>query len=59
LTVVSLIAILMYYRGWHARRRSEGLIPIGIEHQPMPRMTDKERNPQVSQYIGERYPHLE
>jgi len=52
LTIVSLIAILMYYRGWHARRRSEGLIPIGIEHQPMPRMTDKGRNPQVSQYGG-------
>ncbi|OXV08710.1 hypothetical protein Egran_03532 [Elaphomyces granulatus] len=50
LTIVSLIAILMYHRGWHARRKRERPIPPGIEHQPMPRMTDKGRNPQVSQY---------
>jgi hypothetical protein len=58
LTIVSLVAILMYHRGWHAQRKRERPIPPGTEHRPMPRMTDKGRNPRVSQYTGERYPYL-
>ena len=51
LTIVFLFAILMYHRGWHARRKRER----EIGHHPIPCMTKKEISPQ---HPGERYPTL-
>ena len=51
LTIVFLFAILMYHRGWHARRKRER----GIGHHSMPCMTNQEISPQ---HPGERYPTL-